>query len=65
MYACSSPASGHHTDYAMTVPEARNFLPHLKCPTHLPVLLDPERAANNNLSKRRELLSLHNSVHIQ
>lgn len=64
MYACSSPPSGHHTDYTMPVPEARNFLPHLKCTTYLPVLLDPERAANNNLSKRRELLSQQSSVHI-
>ena len=43
MYACSKPPSGHHTDYTMPVPEARDFLPHLKCTTYLPALLDPER----------------------
>jgi len=48
----------------MAVPEARNFLPHLKCTTYLPALLHPERATNNNLSERRELLSQQNSVQI-
>ena len=61
MYACSIPPSGQHTDYTMTVPEAH---PHLKYPTYLPALLNPERDAYYNLSKRRELLSLQNSVHI-
>jgi len=48
----------------MAVPKARNFLPRFKCTAYLPALLDPERATNNNLSKRRELLSQQNSVHI-
>ena len=40
----------------MPVPEAHDFLPHVKFSTYLPALLDPERDANYNLSKRRELL---------
>jgi hypothetical protein len=64
MYAYSSPQSGHHTDYTITVSEVRNFLPHVKCTSYLPALLYPERDANNDLSKRRELLSHQNSVHI-
>jgi len=48
----------------MTVPEARIFLPHAKCTSYLPALLDPERDANYNLSKRREILSQQNSVYI-
>ena len=48
----------------MAVPEARNFLPPLQCTTHLPALLDPESSTNKSLSKRRELLSQQNSVHI-